>query len=265
MRRSVLRSVAELSEFIETGEFRYAAQHIRPVDRDHDVSHIWAEWLVRPQLQDPAVTTTDFIDAIESRDLSLDLDMRIVRDALVWLDRQPVSTHLSVNVSAASFANRHFAAHVASRVESSNIMPEQICFDLTVRDALGDLSSATRFIKSMRRLGCRIAMDNGVPGNPVLGLFGPLGFIDFLKIDRRWVSPALESDSHRQTLASVVEYAKRMNLKVITEGVDNANHLALIRDMQVDYYQGYIDGEPQIIAGVQEDRMTLDGTDRHTA
>jgi EAL domain-containing protein (putative c-di-GMP-specific phosphodiesterase class I) len=257
MKESSLRSVAELSKFIELGEFRYAAQIIRPATSEDSPLH-WYEWLIRPRLADPSVTTTDFIHAVVSLDLSLDLDMRAVRDALIWLDQQPVTTHLTVNVSAASFANRHFAKFVQARIKQSHIQPEQLCFDLTVHDAVGDLSSATQFIKTMRRLGCQIALDDGVPGNPVLGLFAPLGFIDYLKIDRRWVGPAPESQSHRETLESVIDYGKRLGLSLIAEGVDNEHHLKLIRDLEVDFYQGFIHGEPQIIAGVRDDQLIID-------
>ena len=75
MNKSVLGSISELSQFIESGEFRYAAQHIKQVDGKSSGAR-WFEWLVRPSLEDPTVTTSDFIRAVESTDLALDLDMR---------------------------------------------------------------------------------------------------------------------------------------------------------------------------------------------
>ena len=250
MKKSVLGSVCELSQFIESGEFRYAAQHIKQTDGKSSGAR-WFEWLVRPRLEDPSVTTGDFIAAVESTDLTLDLDMRVIKDALFWLDRQPSNTRLTINVSAGSFANRLFPNHVASLINESTVLPRQLCFDITVHHAIGNLSGATRFVKAVRQLGCLVALDDGVPGNPVLGLFGPMGLVDYLKIDRQWVVGAADSESHRQTLESVVDFGQRMNLLIIAEGVDNHSQLEIIREMGVEYYQGYIDGEPQIIVGAE--------------
>jgi EAL domain-containing protein (putative c-di-GMP-specific phosphodiesterase class I) len=255
MSKSALGSVTELSQFIETGEFRYAAQYIKAVDGKSNGVR-WFEWLLRPRFQDPTTTTSAFIQAVESVDLALDMDMRVIADALHWLDRQTSNTRLTINVSSGSFANRLFASHVTSLIEESTIIPEQLCFDITVHDAVGNLSGATRFVRAVRRLGCKVALDDGVPGNPVLGLFGPMALVDFLKIDRRWVTAAPESESHRQTLESVVDFGQRMNLKIIAEGVDNQTQLKLIRDLDVEYYQGYIDGEPQLVDIAEEEAET---------
>lgn len=252
MRKSALGSISELSQFIETGEFRYAAQHIKQVDGKSSGTR-WFEWLIRPSLDDPSVTTADFITAVESTDLALDLDTRVIKDALLWLDRQPSNTRLTINVSSGSFSNRLFPNHISSLIRESNVLPGQLCFDITVHDSIGNLSGATRFVKTVRRLGCLVALDDGVPGNPVLGLFGPMGLVDYLKIDRKWVVVAADSESQRKTLESVVDFGQRMNLELIAEGVDNHTQMMIIRDMGVEYYQGYIDGEPQIIVGVDAD------------
>lgn len=250
MKTSALSSISELSQFVESGEFRYAAQHIKQVDGKSSGTR-WFEWLIRPRLDDPTVTVGDFIRAVESTGLALDLDMRVIKEALHWLDRQPSNTRLTINVSSASFANRLFPSHVSSLISDSTVLPEQLCFDITVHNAISNLSGATRFVKTVRRLGCLVALDDAVPGNPVLGLFGPMGLVDFLKIDRKWVVEAVNSDSHRQSLESIVDFGQRMNLKIIAEGVDNHTQMAIIREMGVEYYQGYIDGEPQIIVSAE--------------
>ena len=253
--RSSLGSVARITDFIESGRFRYAAQHIHGTDGSDGSD--WFEWLVRPDFGDPELTTADFIQAVESLDLGLNLDTRTSADAMQWLARQSPGTRMTVNVSGAAISNHLFSNHMVNLIENSSIQPEQLCFDLAVHAALSDLSGATRFVKTMRRLGCQVALDNGIPGNPVLGLFGPLGFVNYLKVDRKWVSSAPESPSHRETLESIIDYAKRLNLEVIAEGVDNSAQLELVRSLEVDYYQGYIDGEPGVVALTNEDRQPL--------
>lgn len=253
--RSQLRSVARLSEFIEAGRFRYAAQPIH--DSRGGGAPRWYEWLVRPDFGDPDLTTEEFVQAVESVELALDMDTRISADALQWLGRQSSNTQLTINVCGASMSNHLFSSHIVHLIESSHVVPDQVCFDLAVHAALGDLSGATRFVKTMRRLGARVALDNGIPGNPVLGLFGPLGFINYLKIDRKWVSAAPTSPSHRETLESIVDYAKRLDLAIIAEGVDSAQQLELINELGIEYYQGYIDGEPMVVAMSDDGKQEL--------
>lgn len=257
--RSNLSSVTKITRFIESGRFRYAAQPIHSIRGDSRVN--WYEWLVRPDFGSPELTTLEFIQAVESLELGLELDTRTSADAMQWLEQQQPGTRLTINVSGAAVSNHMFSSHMVALIENSRVDAEQICFDLAVHAALSDLSGATRFVKTMRRLGCQIALDNGIPGNPVLGLFGPLGFINYLKVDRKWVTSAPASPSHRETLESIVDYAKRLELGVVVEGVDGQEQLDLVRALEVDYYQGYLKGEPLVVALTDEgnDRLQLVG------
>jgi len=239
-----IQSVAELSQFIESGPMRYAAQQIRH-SFEPKQGQRWYEWLLRPQLR--GVTTREFITAVQSMEFAIDLDQRILRDAIQWLDRQPISTRLTINVSSESISNHLFSRFVSSLLNNSTVIPEQICFDLLVSDAIGNLSGASRFIRGMSELGCAIALDSGVPGNPVLNLFGPMGYVDYFKIDQEFVRQAPFSSAHRTALESIAEYGRRLNIELVAVGVDGEPHLRLIKDLGIDYYQGYVHGRPVLI------------------
>ena len=252
METSALGSISELSQFIETGEFRYAAQHINQADGKRNGVR-WFEWLIRPSLGDLNVTTEDFVRAVESTDLALELDMRVIEDALTWLDRQPSNTRLTINVSSGSFSNRLFPSHVCLLINDSTVLPGQLCFNVSLHNAIGNLSGTTRFVRTVRQLGCKVSLDAGTPGNPVLGLFAPMGLVEFLKVDCNWELDAPNGEVHGQNLESIIEFGQRMQLKIIAQDVDNQTQLELIRNLAVDYYQGRVDGEPQIIVGGDAD------------
>lgn len=248
MRRSQLSSVAQLSDLIEHGEMSYAAQQIKPVT-PRSGSERWFEWLVRPPLEDHSLSTADFINAVESLDLSLDLDTRIVKDALGWLDMQPINTRLCINVSTATLVNRHFSEFVVSTLQQSHLLPSQVCFDITLHESAGHFAGVSRFIRVVRQAGCVVALDMGMPGNALLGMLAPLGLVDYLKVDRAIVQAAPGSPVHREMLESLVDYGKRLNLPLVATGVDSERHLELLTELEVEYYQGFLDGEPVIVAG----------------
>lgn len=244
MSRRGLKSLSELSAFLEAGGFGYAVQRIHAVEQGRGD---WFEWLVRPNLGEE-VSTDEFIEAVNALGLGLDLDMRTATDGIRWLAEQPDDTWLTINVTGDAIATSMFTRHLCQQFEHTGVDPSRICFDLAVHDALGDLSGATRFVKAMREMNCCIALDNGVPGNPVLGLFGPLGMVDYVKIDRRWVVAAPESEAHAETLKSIVDHAHRLGLRVIAEGVDSEAQLTIAHQLGINFYQGFIDGEPRVIA-----------------
>ncbi len=238
---SPIQSVAQLSHYLEEAPFGYAAQQIS-ASFSTGRSERWYEWLLRPQIE--GVSPADFVSAVQSMELAVDLDQRVVRDAIAWLDRQPINTRLSINLTSDSLSNRFFARYVKGLLNASTVIPEQICFDLLVGDAVRDLGGTSRFVHQMRELGCAIAIDGGSPANPVLGLLGPMGYIDYYKINRDLVSQATVSTAHRSTLESVCEYSKRLSLELIAIGVDSDAHLELIRELGVDFFQGFVNGEP---------------------
>lgn len=245
--KSQLRSTDKVSDFLASGQFRYAAQEIALVDSP-ERSLTWFEWLVRPGAAG-ALSTTEFVEAIEALGLGVSLDQRTAMDGLAWLARQPATTRLTINISSDSLGDNEFIEGLSRRIRATPILPTQLCFDLAVHSAIRNLSGATRFVKTLRALGCEVALDSGIPGNPVLGLFGPLGFVNYVKIDRQWiVGAASSSASHATTLKSIVDYARRLRLPLIAEGVDTPELLTMLSDLGVQYFQGHLRSAPVVVA-----------------
>ncbi len=246
--KDFLSSIDSVTDTIHMGEFHYAVQPIKTLDRKTAGSN-WFEWLVRPRFLDRQVNTADFIDAVHALGLMVELDMRIVTDALSWLQRQPISTRLGINVSAASIYNNAFTSYVLGAIRRFEVTPEQICIEITEHQAITDLSTATRFAKALRSMGAKIALDDVGAGTMHLGLFAPLHLVDYIKIDRNWIIPALESPAHARTAEGLIEFGKRLGVEIIAEGIETEAHLHLVEGLDVDYYQGFIDGEPTIVVG----------------
>lgn len=240
-----LRSVKAVEAFLERGRFHYALEAVRSTRVSRAAS--WHEWVTLP-VTDRTLDRQVFMEAVESLGLARMLEKRSAADALRWLAGQDEPVHLGITVSGASLADPELTSRLLGQIEDAGVEPRRIGFGLAVHSALADLGGATRFVKAMRRIGCLVTLSNGIPGNPVLGLYGPLGYVNHLRVDRQWVTAAPHSVSHRQTLESIVDYAKRLRLEVIADGVDRPEQLEIVTALGIDFYQGALHGKPQLVA-----------------
>ena len=204
----------------------------------------WVEWLVRPTDMSPG----EYVEAVLARGLTVEFDQAVLRAATNWLQYQPATTRLSVNVFARTISNASFTGFVDRLILDSDINPSQLCFEITEHHAIENLMVATGFAKHVRSIGASVALDDIGTGNMHVGLLAPLQLVDFVKIDRSWVTPALHSVAHKETLEALVIFANRMNIQVVLEGIETVDHMQLVVDYQADYYQGFVDGEPDLWA-----------------
>ena len=201
----------------------------------------WVEWLVRPT----TLSATDFVDTVQSTGTAIEFDQAVLRAATHWLQFQPPTTRLSVNVFAKSISNAGFTRFVDELIRDSEIHASQLCFEITEHHAIENLMTATSFAKHVRDMGACLALDDIGTGSMHVGLLAPLQLVDFVKVDRSWVTPALDSERHKATLDALVEFAHRMDIPLILEGIETVDHMQLVVEYEADYYQGFIDGEPR--------------------
>jgi EAL domain-containing protein (putative c-di-GMP-specific phosphodiesterase class I) len=230
-----------MSDYLTNNDLRFAVQRISSLSGGKIYN--WFEWLIRPRDVEPCA----FVDAVESLGDCLELDQLVVRKSLAWLARQPIDTRLSINVFASSVSREEFLDYVIQEIADQEVSPQQICFEITEHHAISNLANASRFVRLLRRFGVQIALDDLGTGSIHMGLLVPACSVDFLKIDRCWVTPAIESQSHRQKLDALIAFGRRIGVELILEGVETEAHLSLVREMEVDYYQGFYDGHPILI------------------
>lgn len=219
----------------------FAIHDIASMDRQS--SGAWVEWLVRPT----GLSAVAYVEAVQRFGLAIEFDQAVLQAAVRWLQFQPASTQLSVNVFANSISNKKFTGFVDQLICDSNICPRQLCFEITEHHAIENLMAATEFAKHVRSLGCSVALDDIGTGNMHVGLLAPLQLVDFVKIDRSWVTPALDSARHKQTLDALVRFARRMKLEVVLEGIETEDHMQLVIESGAEYYQGFVNGEPRLV------------------
>jgi EAL domain-containing protein (putative c-di-GMP-specific phosphodiesterase class I) len=121
--------------------------------------------------------------------------------------------------------------------------PRDLVFEVTERAAISSFAQAQGFIDHVTGLGCRFALDDFGAG---FGCFYYLKHLplDYLKIDGEFVRGLPQSRTDQILVASVVELARGLGKKTIAEYVGDQDTVELLRELGVDYAQGFHTGRP---------------------
>ena len=142
-------------------------------------------------------------------------------------------------------------------VAGSGMKPESVVFEITERTAITDFSAFRATLEYLRRLGFRVAVDDGGAG---YGSLQSLAEVrpEWLKIDMSLVSEIDTDDIRRSLVTSMVTFAERIGVKLVAEGIERPEQLATLRELGVEYGQGFLFCEPREPYPADEDvRPTL--------
>jgi diguanylate cyclase (GGDEF)-like protein/PAS domain S-box-containing protein len=262
-RQGEMAWVARIQRAIEQRRFVLARQPIVAASRSEQAVGSYYELLVRMTDEEgELVLPEDFLAAAERYNLSTKIDRWVVTTAFRMLAHQRHQMDglylCSINLSGLSLLEVEFLDFVADQFAEFEIPADKICFEITETAVITNLSSAMRFIERLRNLGCSFALDDFGSGLSSFAYLKNLP-VDYLKIDGVFVRNVLEDPIDRAMVKSINDIGHVMGKKTIAEFVEDQKTLDLLKDIGVDYFQGYATGEPQLLnpfADTKDDRAT---------
>lgn len=150
----------------------------------------------------------------------------------------------SINLSGLTIADTDTQQFVKNLFEKYNILPGSICFEITETVAITNLNKARAFIDRLRKLGCHFALDDFGSGMSSYGYLKNLP-VDFLKIDSEFVRDMSSNTVSLAMVRSIHEIGQLMGISTIAEYVENMATVAMLREIGVDYAQGYYFSKPE--------------------
>ncbi len=246
-RHTEMKWVVEIQRAIEEKRMNLWYQPIVPVA--DGVLHGHYELLLRMiDERGNMIPPGAFLPAVERYDLSDKVDRWVVETAFQWLVNHPRElgspTVCSINLSGHSLDDDAFLDFVFQSLRRFRMPPRKICFEVTETAAVANLSTATNFISRLRKQGCLFALDDFGTGLSSFGYLKSLP-VDFLKIDGMFVRDIANNPIDRAMVRSVNEIGHVMGKKTIAEFVENDETLNVLREIGVDYAQGYGIGRPR--------------------
>jgi EAL domain-containing protein (putative c-di-GMP-specific phosphodiesterase class I) len=149
----------------------------------------------------------------------------------------------AINLSGMTFGDDGFVEYVRQQFDIYRVPPAMICFEITETSAIANLPSARRFIQALKKLGCRFSLDDFGTGMSSFSYLKHLP-VDYIKIDGSFVTEMLNSKIDRAMVEMIVHVAKVMGKRTIAEFVESGEILTALREIGVDYAQGYAIGKP---------------------
>ncbi|MET0085774.1 MAG: EAL domain-containing protein [Sedimenticola sp.] len=240
-REGEMQWVSRIQEAVDRDLFTIYCQKILPIHEDQH--HYQYETLIRLNDSNTDVVLPGaFLPAAERYGLMHDIDNWMVTHVFEWLkDNQYKVDQLdmiTINLSGSSLSKDDFAQSIIKRIEKAKIDPKHICFEITETVAVANLGKAREFMAQLHRIGCRFALDDFGSGMSSFGYLRNLP-VDIIKIDGSFTIAMLNDEVSLAMISSINDIGHVMGKKTIAEFVENSEMLDKLREIGVDYAQGF--------------------------
>jgi PAS domain S-box-containing protein len=150
---------------------------------------------------------------------------------------------VQLNVSGRSINAPGLVDHIKHAIQRTGADPTRIVFEITETALISDGPAARSFVEAVHALGCKIALDDFGTGYGGFTYVKQLP-VDFLKIDIEFVRDVQSNSASRNVIQAIVGLAAGFGLKTVGEGVEDQGSLNLLRELGVDFAQGFHVGRP---------------------
>ncbi|GAB3018715.1 putative bifunctional diguanylate cyclase/phosphodiesterase [Bowmanella dokdonensis] len=249
-----LEWVNDIQKALLEDRFELFYQTIEPLNQPGEGLHY--EILVRMlgkegEYLNPGV----FIPVAERYGLMSKLDEWVFNHTIGALEAHP--EHLdrlgkcAINLSGVTLGSEEFLDKIVLRLRHSMVPPEKICFEVTETAAVTNLASASRFINTLRELGCRFALDDFGAGMCSFTYLKNMA-VDYVKIDGSFVRNMCRDRCDYATVKAIHEIASSMGKLTVAEFVSDLETRQALLELGIGYGQGFALGKPaplQVLLG----------------
>ena len=212
---------------------------------ENRVSH--CECLVRMKDRDGnLIPPNDFLPVAAQTGLLSRIDYAVMEMAMMqqsqW-QRDDINCGLSINLTAPTIEQQEFQLRLEQLLEKTGANPERLIFEVVETDSLENIAIAKHLLDNFRKVGAKIALDDFGVGFTSFEYVRELP-VDYIKIDQSFIRFLHEREEDQELVKSMVEMSHKLGKRVIVEGLETVEALAIVKSLGVEYVQGYYLSKP---------------------
>jgi EAL domain-containing protein (putative c-di-GMP-specific phosphodiesterase class I) len=252
---ALLKLETELRRSVHRGEFIMNYQPIVSLTAGRIVGF---EGLVRWQHPERGIVTpSQFIAIAEETGLIVPLGWWVLRESCrqtqAWQEMFPGEPPLwvSVNMSGKLFMKSDMVEQLLGILEETRLAPSSLRIEVTENVVMDHAELAVRNLMELRALGVQISIDDFGTGYSSLSYLQRFHY-DQLKIDRSFVSQLASPGDSRAIVETILNLANSLGIGVVAEGIETAEQVDRLRQMQCPHGQGYWFSRPLGVTAAEE-------------
>ncbi|WP_264756491.1 EAL domain-containing protein [Marinobacter sp. Arc7-DN-1] len=240
--------VTEIDRTIRDGSLYLRAQPIVPLGPETGEGKMYELLLGLRDSSGKEISPQGYIEAAEQFHRSTRVDLWVVSEVMAWMRSNPETLDdiatLNVNLSGSSLSDDSFMLGLESNLRANPELAHKLCFEVTETSAVANLHFASDFMREMKRLSCRFALDDFGTGLSSYAYLQKLP-VDFVKIDGIFVRDMATNLTNYAMVRSINELCHFLDLQTIAEYVEDMEIMDTLKEIQVDYAQGFAIAKPR--------------------
>lgn len=238
--------VSSVTGALNKNQFQLYCQPIYSTATE-DISRAHYEIFLRLRdMSGKAILPADFIPTAERNGQMAAIDRWVIRAALeryqTFFMGAP-TTQIAINLSGASLNDTHLPEYIGQQLADFGVPRDCLCFEISESAAANNLAQTKRLISGAKEVGCRFALDDFGNGLSSITYLKQLQ-VDYLKIDGSLIRNMLEDPSDHSLVKAINDVGHTMGVQTIAECAESKAVVAELRELGVDYTQGYATGAP---------------------
>lgn len=247
-------------------------------DRDFDIrlqpqfdlytqQAIGCEVLIRwKHEQEGIMSPSSFIEVAEQMGIISQITQQVIDQTFHWLSVQsniPPKFIVSINLSTQDLYDVDFIDFINEQLAAYQVAPENICFEITESTVMKNAIQSLNTISKLQSMGFHIAIDDFGTGYSSLAYLQKIQ-ADKVKIDLTFIRNIHISKTNKAITQTIIRLAQAINAETIAEGIESADELMAIKQLNCQYGQGEFWSKPLSTDKFSERYFSNINKERHT-
>jgi EAL domain-containing protein (putative c-di-GMP-specific phosphodiesterase class I) len=188
-----------------------------------------------------------FIGVFEKNGFIVKLDMYMLDEIChrlkIWISKGYHPMPISLNISRLNLFDEEFVPKLIATLEQYGIPANLVQLEMSEQVVTNNIGKLSSLIDHLKDYGFLISIDNFGTGTTSMNTLYTIP-VDELKLDRKFLLEVEKTDRGKNVIKSIIEMAKRLNINVVSEGVENKAQARMLQELGCDMIQGFAFSEP---------------------